>query len=105
MIKTKTERGFSLVKFTDRYGARCAIQKSSLVFEDCIWLGIEDADPKIMASDAIKLGIDNKGESCGWIHFDIPKEVLLNTRMHLTQDMAKELIKELNIFVNTGELS
>ena len=102
--KGKTERGLALCKFTDRYNAKCSIQKSSLASEDCIWLGVDDAEPKIMASDAIKLGIDNKGETCGWVSFDIPKEVMLNTRMHLTQDMAKDLVRDLKKFIKTGEL-
>lgn len=35
-----TERGFYRAEFTDRYDEKCSIQKSSLAFEDCIWLGI-----------------------------------------------------------------
>lgn len=35
----KTERGFALCEFVDRYGEACSIQKSSLATEDCIWLG------------------------------------------------------------------
>lgn len=36
-----TERGFVRAEFLDRYGAKCSIQKSSLAFEDCIWLGVD----------------------------------------------------------------
>ena len=35
----KTERGFSLVEFTDRYGVECSLQDSSLATEAAIWLG------------------------------------------------------------------
>lgn len=99
----KTERGFEIGEFTDRYGQRCSIQKSSLATEDAIWFGLDDADPQIMASDAIRLGIPTE-ENCGWIKFEIPKEVLISTRMHLTQDMVKELLPILQRFAETGEL-
>ena len=103
MDLTKTERGFEIGEFTDRYGAKCSLQKSSLATEDAIWLGVNDANPQIMASDAKKLGLTND-ENVGWIKFNIPKEVLLNTRMHLTRDMVKNLIPILEKFVKTGEL-
>lgn len=99
----KTERGFALGKFTDRYGAKCSIQKSSLATEDAIWLGIDDPDPEIMASDARKLGLPTTQEN-GWVKYEIPKEVLLTTRMHLTQDMVKEMLPFLQKFAETGEL-
>jgi len=102
---TTTQRGFSIKEFTDRYGAKCSIQKSSLAFEDCIWLGIDNPNPQIMAAYAIKMGIvseDTKPE--GWIPFDIPKEVMINTRMHLTRDQVNELLPILQKFVLTGEI-
>ena len=37
----KTERGFKIGEFVDRYGARCSIEKSSIATESCIWLGRE----------------------------------------------------------------
>lgn len=37
----KTERGFSYAEFTDRYGAVCQIQKSSLASESTIWFGVK----------------------------------------------------------------
>mgnify|MGYP006958843775 CR=1 FL=1 len=36
--------------------------------------------------------------------YEIPKEVLLTTRMHLTQKQVKDLIPILQKFVDTGEL-
>lgn len=47
-----TERGFRIAKFTDRYGDECSLQKSSLATEDCIWFGISQVKPIIMAHDA-----------------------------------------------------
>jgi hypothetical protein len=36
----KTERGFVIYNFTDRYGFPCSLQRSSIATEDCIWLGV-----------------------------------------------------------------
>ncbi|WP_197094662.1 hypothetical protein [Microvirga massiliensis] len=38
----RTDRGFVIGEFTDRYGAKCSIQDSSLAGEACIWLGTEN---------------------------------------------------------------
>lgn len=43
MKTEKTQRGFSIVNFTDLYGAECSLQKSSLATEDAIWLGVDTA--------------------------------------------------------------
>lgn len=75
--------------------------------EDCIWLGVNDADLKIMSSDATRMGLRERTfdeRDNGWVPFEIPKAVSLNTRMHLTQEMAAELIPILQRFVDTGEL-
>lgn len=103
MQKTKTDRGFDLIEFTDRYDHRCSIQKSSLATEDAIWFGVTDAEPRIMASDAQRMGIPTPVQ-VGWIPFAVPAEVLMNTRMHLTQDQVKELLPILQHFAETGEL-
>jgi hypothetical protein len=97
VIRTKTNRGFDLITFQDRYDSQCSIQKSSLATEDCIWLGIDDPDPKIMASKTIQGGT-------GWVKYEIPDDVLINTRMHLTRKQAKELVEVLNVFIKTGDL-
>jgi len=80
-----TYRGFSLGEFVDMYGARCSIQKSSLATEDAIWLGVDDADPKILASKAKEHGVDTN-YTTGWVDYPIPDDVLLTTRMHLSID-------------------
>jgi hypothetical protein len=33
----KTDRGFDVIFFVDRYAKLCSIQKSSLATEDAIW--------------------------------------------------------------------
>ena len=42
IVLSPTQRGFQRADFTDRYDAKCSIQKSSLAFEDCIWLGVNE---------------------------------------------------------------
>lgn len=87
----KTNRGFSHISFKDRYKVKCNIQKSSLATENAFWIGVEDANPIILASDCSKLGVKTDKDS-GWIKYDIPNEVSLTTRMHLTQDQVIELL-------------
>lgn len=103
MEMTKTNRGFELGKFVDRRGSNCSIQKSSVATENCIWLGVDDANPQIMAFDAIRLGIP-ANQNSGWIKYEIPKEVLLSTRMHLSQEQVRDLIPILQRFVDTGDI-
>ena len=99
----RNERGFLTGQFTDRYDKKCSIQKSSLAFEDCIWLGIDDPEPKIMAKDASRLGLLTQ-EDTGWIDYPLPNEVLVHTRMHLTREQVKDLLPTLTKFVETGEI-
>lgn len=103
MIIEHTERGFAIAHFEDKYKADCCIQKSSFAGEDCIWLGITDPDPVVMASDAKSLGIKTEAEY-GWIPYPIPEVVLIPTRMHLNVEQVKELIPILQRFVDTGEI-
>ena len=103
METKKTLRGFAYSDFLDRYDHSCSIQKSSLATEDCIWFGIDDPEPKILASQAEDFGIQTL-ETTGWIPYPVPTAVSLNTRMHLSQDQVKELLPILQHFVDTGEL-
>ncbi len=100
----KTERGFDIFCFEDRYRNKCSLQKSSLATEDAIWLGIDNANPKILAHDAKRLGIQTD-EKNGWIEYQIPKEVLISTRMHLTKEQVIELLPILQNFAYTGEIN
>lgn len=93
----KTNRGFDLIEFNDYYDEGCSIQKSSLATEDCIWIGIDDPKPKIMASKIIDGGV-------GWAKYPIPADVQFNTRMHLSREQVKELIQILQKFVDTGDI-
>ena len=97
-----TDRGFDVSSFIDVYDNECSLQKSSSASEDRIWLGVNNPDPKIMASDAEKLGIDTKGQYTGWIDYDIPSQVSMSTRMHLNQEQVAELLPYLKRFVKYG---
>lgn len=35
-----TQRGFSIIRFLDRYGQECSLQESSLATEPAVWLGV-----------------------------------------------------------------
>ena len=110
-METKTtERGFDVIEFQDRNDVECSLQKSSLATEDCIWIGVNDANPRIMASDVIKLGEFNRKNvfeyrQTGWVKYHVPDSVLMSTRMHLTREQVKALLPILEKFVETGELS
>lgn len=43
----KTNRGFDLIEFTDRYDKECSLQKSSLATEDAIWLGRDSKEARM----------------------------------------------------------
>jgi len=100
---TKTERGFEITEFEDTYGAKCSLQKSSSAMEDKIWFGVNNADPKIMVYKAKEHGLEPQGDS-GWMEYPVPKDVLLNTRMHLNREQVKKLLPYLKRFSKTGNL-
>ncbi len=59
MTHDKTQRGFRIIRFKDRYDNSCSIQESSLAAEPCLWLG-QDTPLRIhvtksLASDLISL--------------------------------------------------
>lgn len=103
LTKTKTNRGFKLRKFTDLYDNECSIQESSLATDDAIWVGIDDANPIMLQSDATRLGIVGTLVD-GWVQYPIPDAVIMHTRMHLTRKMVAKLLPVLQKFVDTGEL-
>lgn len=75
--KEETERGFSLYNFIDDYGRECSIQKSSSAEDDKIWLGCDS-------------GLHHHGQCMA--------------RMHLTKEIAKNIVIILNSFIETGEI-
>ena len=106
----KTARGFSIVAFKDYYGVPCSIQASSLaVYQQpgtsALWVGVDDPEPKIMASQAEGLGIITEKKT-GWVSYPIPKEVSFSTRMHLDRGQVEALITHLQAWLDseTGSL-
>ena len=97
-----TQRGFGVIKFKDAYGCECSIQESS-ADGPYLWLGPSEADPKILASQASKHGVETD-ETTGWVPYPIPEEVLLTTRMHLHKEHVIELVKVLQQWLETEEL-
>ncbi len=93
----KTERGFALARFIDIYGSRCSVQKSSLADRDAVWVGVDEANPQILASKISE-------EGTGWVPFPIPSDVLLTTRMHLDREQARDLGKMLLRFSRSGDV-
>lgn len=86
------------IVFLTAMDVNAVYKKSSLASEDAIWLGVNNANPIIMSTDAIKHGIETT-KTTGWVDYPIPKEVLLTTRMHLTREQVKELLPYLQRFV------
>lgn len=99
----KTDRGFLVLRFTDRYGVSCSLQQSSLATESAVWFGPDKAEPRVLASQAAVLGVQTT-ENTGWVPYPIPETVQMNTRMHLTRKQVAELLPHLQRFVDTGEL-
>ena len=97
MDKKLTERGFEIIEFEDFYGEKCDIQKSLLATNNCIWLGLKQADPIIRAKNVQEDGV-------GWVKYPIHRDVMINTRMHLSKEQVKELLPILEKFVKTGDI-
>lgn len=99
----QTHRGFRYYEFEDMSGRKCRLQESSLATEECIWLGVDTPKLKVLHGDAKRLGIKTD-QDCGWVEYPLPKDVHCTTRMHLTQEQAGVLAKQLALFAETGEL-
>jgi hypothetical protein len=91
----RTERGFAIKQFQDSNNIECTIQKSSSAMEDKIWLGAKEIGLKKLSGG-------------GWQEIDTTStdtySYIANNRMHLNCKQAKRLIKELQYFVDNGDL-
>ena len=92
MRMTKTERGFRITKFKDKYGGVCSIQESSLATDACIWFGVSDPEVKVLIPGT------------GWTNVPLPEGTSIHSRMHLDRKMVKNLLPLLRYFVRTGYL-
>ena len=105
-----TERGFTIGEFNDLYDSKCSIQESSLADKPAIWLGVHCPEIKVMSLDAkdlpppVIVPEEGSGEDYGWSNYILPDKVKVFSRMHLDIDMAKELVKQLQYFIETGKL-
>lgn len=108
-----TARGFQLIEFRDVYGEKCSLQISSKARCDTtdsrfgwLWLGVTDSAPRIMKSDARRLGIPLEPgvEVSGWMDYPLPDEVLISSRMHIGEGEVKGLIEQLQHWLRTGNL-
>jgi len=102
----RTSRGFELIEFKDYYDVSCSLQMSSLAIYEkpgisAIWLGCDDAQPKVLAVKAASVGVTTK-ETCGWVPFPIPEDVSLSTRMHLDRKQVEALIGHLQSWLERG---
>lgn len=115
---SRTKRGFEIVKFRDKSGDECSLQESSACAvenEDgsCdnphgfLWLGIDDAKPQLMKSDARKLGLPivDDGEHGGWTPYLMPSQVFLSTRMHLDEKQVRGLVARLQMWLDVGYIT
>lgn len=104
----KTNRGFELQHFMDDYGVDCSLQESS-AWVPHIWLGVHRPIVRIMYKDAVANGLnleknDTETNENGWCDFPIPKEAMIDSRMHLTRSQAAELAEKLLFFARNGYL-
>ncbi len=72
-----TKKGLLQAEFLDRFGAVCSIQESSFQDDECLWLGVE---------------------------VDIHGKEVSNGRMHISRELASQLLPVLRHFVRTGRL-
>jgi hypothetical protein len=91
---SKTQRGFGIGKFKDSYGNDCSIQKSSSASDDFIWIGIDN--PKLTVFED-----ENMGK---YISTSLPKNWMVDSRMHLSRNQVAQLLPALQRFVERGEL-
>ena len=101
-----TNRGFELIEFKDRYDVKCSLQQSSLAEHtkpgtSAVWLGCDDANPRILASEAAEHGVKTT-EITEWVSYPVPGAVLINTRMHLDRKQVEALITHLQQWLKTG---
>lgn len=83
-----TNRGFVILQFKDSYDEVCDIQRSSIADDDCIWVGVHNPHPQILASKV-------KSRGTGWIDYNIPSDVLITHRMLLSRKLSITLALKL----------
>jgi hypothetical protein len=100
---TKTNRGFPRREFKDHYDTPCHLQISSIATEHCLWLGLDEANPMVMATDAASVGVKTD-ETTGWVKYPLPEKVFISTCMHLSVSQVKHLTTTLQHWLKTREI-
>jgi hypothetical protein len=95
-----TERGFPVITFRDRYDVACSIRRSSLAFENAVWFGVDDPDPRICIPYKKELLPGLRGGH----PYRIPDNVHITTRMLITREQMAALLPVLTHFARTGDL-
>ncbi len=107
-----TPRGFAYGEFTDKYGQRCSLQKSSRIAngpgDECIWLGVHNSNGAFKVLGHTDEARARNG-GWGWQNKSLSdlfpdSDICVPDRMHLTREMVKMLLPALQHFVKTGEL-
>ena len=92
MVETRlTQNGDIRTDFLDLHDNRCSLQKSTAKQYDAIWLGI--------SIPLINIMVDG-----GWKALALPEGAVVNSRMHLSQKMVKDMLPALEYFAKHGEL-
>lgn len=100
-----TGRGFAISEFTDSYGVKFRIQKSSAASDDYIWLGPSNGSISIQKPKESGYGFD-------WVALDKKAlqeslnttTVLFNDNLHLSRKDVRKILPLLERFVETGDL-
>lgn len=108
MQTRENARGFEIAEFVDTHGVGCSIQQSSAIGPEgtasFLWIGPNQANPRIMASQAAKHGVETT-EITGWVPFPVPDGVLMNTRMHVDRKQVEDIVAHLMTWLRTGSLN
>ena len=92
MVDGMAPNGTYRITFKDSKGVVCYLQDSSSAYPDAIWFGCLEPNPRM------------PNGVCGYSPLTLPKDVAMDTSMHLTVEQVKMLIPVLQKFVDTGSL-
>lgn len=90
------------LKFNDRYDKPFVLHGSTLATEACVWMGMPDTQPVVMATHAKQVGVQTD-KKVGWVDYPVPRGVLIPTMSHLTVDQAKLVVAALQEFIEEND--